>query len=71
MLLDILILLIVSANAGMAMAMYTRMTRRDAETALDDKVEEAMKRERDAMSEGLDNIMMFSVNGKTGMEPEN
>ena len=71
MLLDILILIVVSANAGMAMAMYRRMTRRDAETALDDKVEEAMKRERDMMSEGLDNIMMFSVNGKTGMEPEN
>lgn len=71
MLLDILILIAVLADVGLTLALYRRMTRRDAETALDDKVEEAMKRERDAMSEGLDNIMMFSVNGKTGMEPEN
>lgn len=71
MLLDILILLAVLADVGLTLALYRRMTRRDAEAALDDKVNEMMRAERDKMSEGLDNIMMFSVNGKTGMEPEN
>ena len=71
MLLEILILLAVLADVGLTLALYRRMTRRDAEAALDDKVSEMMQAERDKMSEGLANIMMFSVNGKTGMEPEN
>lgn len=71
MLLEILIFLAVLADVGLTLALYRRMTRRDAEAALDDKVSEMMQAERDKMSEGLDNIMMFSVNGKTGMEPEN
>lgn len=71
MLLEILILLAVLADVGLTLALYLRVTRRDAEAALDDKVNEMMQAERDKMSEGLDNIMMFSVNGKTGMEPEN
>ena len=71
MLLEILILLAVLADVGLTLALYLRVTRNDAEAALDDKVNEMMQKERDMMSEGLDNIMMFSVNGKTGMEPEN
>lgn len=71
MMIDILILLLVGANIAITTALFLRVTRNDAEQELDKSVEEAMKRERDAMSEGLDNIMMFSVNGKTGMEPEN
>lgn len=71
MLFDILILLVVVANFAMTAEMYRRMTRHDAEDAADEAVEVATKRERDLMSEGLDNIMLFSVNGKTGMEPEN
>lgn len=71
MVLMILILLAVLADIGLTLALYQRMTRRDAEVALDEQVEQLMQKERDMMSEGLDNIMMFSVNGKTGMEPEN
>lgn len=71
MMIDILILLLVGANIAMTTALFLRVTRNDAEQELDESVEKAMKRERDMMSEGLDNIMMFSVNGKTGMEPEN
>ena len=70
MMIDILILLLVGANIAMTTALFLRVTRNDAEQELDESVEKAMKRERDMMSEGLDNIMMFSVNGKTGMEPE-
>ena len=71
MMIDILILLLVGADIAMTTALFLRVTRNDAEQELDESVEKAMKRERDMMSEGLDNIMMFSVNGKTGMEPEN
>ena len=71
MVFDILILLAVLADIGLTLALYKRVTRRDAEAALDDTVAEMMKKERDMMSEGLDNIMMFSVNCKAGMESEN
>lgn len=72
MLLEILILLAVAADAVLTLAVYRRMTRNDAERELDERVvEAALKAEKDLMSEGLDNIMLFSVNGKTGMEPEN
>jgi hypothetical protein len=60
------------ADAVLTLAVYRRMTRNDAERELDERVvEAALKAEKDLMSEGLDNIMLFSVNGKTGMEPEN
>jgi hypothetical protein len=72
MLLEILILLAVVADVVLTLAVYRRMTRNDAERELDERVvEAALKAEKDLMSEGLDNIMLFSVNGKTGMEPEN
>ena len=72
MLLEILILLAVAADAVLTLAVYRRVTRNDAERELDERVvEAALKAEKDLMSEGLDNIMLFSVNGKTGMEPEN
>lgn len=72
MLLEILILLAVVADVALTLAVYRRMTRNDAERELDERVvEAALKAEKDLMSEGLDNIMLFSVNGKTGMEPEN
>lgn len=72
MLLEILILLAVVTDVALTLAVYRRMTRNDAERELDERVvEAALKAEKDLMSEGLDNIMLFSVNGKTGMEPEN
>ena len=72
MLLEILILLAVVSDVALTLAVYRRMTRNDAERELDERVvEAALKAEKDLMSEGLDNIMLFSVNGKTGMEPEN
>ena len=72
MVFDILILLAVAADIALTLAVYRRMTRNDAERELDERVAEAaLRAEKDLMSEGLDNIMLFSVNGKTGMEPEN
>lgn len=71
MLFDILLLLVLLANLYCTVLLYRRATRHDEEESADEAVEAAIKKERDLMSEGLDNIMLFSVNGKTGMEPEN
>lgn len=68
---DMLIFLVVVANFAMTAEMYRRMTRHDAEDAADEAVDKAKKEEYDPIGEGLDNIMLFSVNGKTGFEPEN
>lgn len=68
---DLLILLAVLANLAFSVRMYLHNRRHAAEDAADEAVEEAKKAERDLIGEGLDNIMLFSVNGKTGFEPEN
>ena len=68
---DLLILLAVLANLAFSVRMYLHGRRHAAEDAADEAVEEAKKAERDLIGEGLDNIMLFSVNGKTGFEPEN
>lgn len=50
-------------------AIYRRLTRRDEETALDERVQESMDEEARlsrAMSEGMDNLMRFSVRGQDG-----
>lgn len=68
---DLLILLAVLANLTFTLQMYLHSRRHAEEDAADEAVEEAQKAERDLIGEGLDNIMLFSVNGKTGFEPEN
>lgn len=68
---DLLILLAVLANLAFSVRLYLHSHRHAAEDAADEAVEEAKKAERDLIGEGLDNIMLFSVNGKTGFEPEN
>ena len=68
---DLLILLAVLANLAFSVRMYLHSHRHAVEDAADEAVEEAKKAERDLIGEGLDNIMLFSVNGKTGFEPEN
>jgi len=50
-------------------AIYHRLTRRDKETALDERVQESMDEEARlsrAMAEGVDNLMRFSVRGQDG-----
>lgn len=68
---DLLILLAVLANLTFTLRLYKQAFRHAEEDAADEAVEEAKKAERDLIGEGLDNIMLFSVNGKTGFEPEN
>lgn len=74
LILDILIFAAAAANLLFTLDLWRRSHRHDAEDEIDEEVvktvmEEA--RQRDLVGEGLDNIMMFSVNGKTGFEPEN
>lgn len=68
---DLLILLAVLANLAFSVRMYLHSHRHAAEDATDKAVDKAKKEAYDPIGEGLDNIMLFSVNGKTGFEPEN
>lgn len=67
----ILILLAVLANLFFTLRMYLQAFRHAEEDAADEAVDKAKKEAYDPIGEGLDNIMLFSVNGKTGFEPEN
>ena len=51
--------------------MFRRLCCPSAEAQTDKVVEQAQERQRDLMNEGIENIMTYSVNGKTGFEPEN
>lgn len=68
---DLLILLAVLANLTFTLQMYLHSRRHAEEDATDKAVDKAKKEAYDPIGEGLDNIMLFSVNGKTGFEPEN
>lgn len=68
---NLLILLAVLANLTFTLRMYLHSRRHVEEDATDKAVDKAKKEAYDPIGEGLDNIMLFSVNGKTGFEPEN
>ena len=66
-------------NTFVLLAVFTERARRRAEAALEDQVQDAMDAEagdadgngkdrRGSFDEGFDNIMRYSVNGKTGFE---
>lgn len=73
LILEILIFAAAAANLLFTLDLWLRSHRHDAEDECDAEVSAAKEeaRQRDLVGEGLDNIMMFSVNGKTGFEPEN
>lgn len=50
--------------------MFRQLCCPSAEARTDKAVEQAQERQRDLMNEGIENIMTYSVNGKTGFEPE-
>ena len=51
-------------------ATYRRLFSPSEEERNERAVEKAMEQRQDPMDEGFENIMRFSVNGKTGFEPE-
>lgn len=59
------------ADLAMTAALYHKLVRPSEEERNEAAVEEAMRQEAakaDPMDEGFENIMRFSVNGKTGFE---
>ena len=68
--LDILILGCVAANLLFSVRMYQRMHRHDEEDRNEQAVETAAAEKKDLIDEGIDNILLFSVNGKTGFEQD-
>ena len=64
MLLAVLLDLVVTA------ATYRRLFSPSEEERNERAVEKAMEQRQDPMDEGFENIMRFSVNGKTGFEQE-
>ena len=69
--LDILILGCVAANIVCSVRMYRRMNRHAEEERNEQAVETAAaEQKKDLIDEGIDNILLFSVNGKTGFEQD-
>ena len=68
---DILILGSVAANLVCSVRMYRRMNRHAEEERNEQAVETAAaEQKKDLIDEGIDNILLFSVNGKTGFEQD-
>ena len=68
---DILILGSVAANLWFSVRMYRRVCRHNEEELTDRAVETvAEAQKKDLIDEGIDNILLFSVNGKTGFEQD-
>ena len=62
-----------AANLALSVALYRAIVLPDEEARNEAAVERAMAREAeqaDPMDEGFENIMRFSVNGRTGFEQE-
>ena len=67
------LLFMAAANLALSAALYRALALPDEEERNEALVEAALRREAekaDPMDEGFENIMRFSVNGKTGFEPE-
>lgn len=61
-----LIFLVAVANCAMTAVMLTKLCCKSEEQRTEEAVEAAMQ--RDKIDEGFENIMNYSVCGKTGME---
>lgn len=69
----IVILLLSALNALLTVGLCTRCFKAQADRRTEERVQEAMDEEagkarRDELDEGFENIMTYSVNGKTGFE---
>lgn len=69
----IVILLLSALNALLTVGLCTRCFKAQADRRTEERVQEAMDEEagkarRDELDEGFQNIMTYSVNGKTGFD---
>ena len=65
-----LVLLAVLLDLAVTAVTYRRLFSPSEEERNERAVEKAMEQRQDPMDEGFENIMRFSVNGKTGFEQE-
>ena len=65
-----LVLLLLVLDLAVTAGLYCRMCLPSREERNERAVEKAMEHRQDPMDEGFENIMRFSVNGKTGFETE-
>lgn len=66
-----IIALLLLLNLAVTLRLYCKLLLPDERERNERAVEQAMKESAaDPMDEGFDNIMRFSVNGKTGFESE-
>lgn len=70
----VVIAILSALNVALTAGLLVKLLVPSEEQRNERKAEQAMadsaQREKDAMDEGFDNIMRFSVNGKTGFEIE-
>lgn len=66
-LLLLFVLVLTTADTAMIALVFLRLYRNAGTERLERKVEERLSK-RDPMDEGIENILTFSVNGKTGFE---
>lgn len=67
MILLLFVLVLTAADAALTALVFLRVYRHADEERLERKVEDSISR-RDPMDEGIENILTFNVNGKTGFE---
>lgn len=65
-----LMAILLLANLAVTAALYIRLCLPSEEQRSEAAVEKALRESADPMDEGFENIMRFSVNGKTGFETE-
>ena len=68
MILLLFVLMLTAADTALIALVFLRIYRNAGEEQLERKVQESISRRRDPMDEGIENILTFSVNGKTGFE---
>ena len=68
MLLLLFVLMLTAADTALIALVFLRIYRTAATERLERQVEESISHRRDPMDEGIENILTFSVNGKTGLE---
>ena len=68
MILLLFVLVLTAVDTALIALVFLRVYRTVATERLERKVEESISRRRDPMDEGIENILTFSVNGKTGFE---
>lgn len=63
---EIVLALLIGCNLGLTAAVYKKLYGKTPAQILDEEVEKEAHRRSQAMDEGFDNLMRYSVNGNDG-----